>query len=324
MTETGVAPSTPRSRKLPGNRPPETQSSGLLPGKFRDHVVGWSFALPFTLLFMVFLAGPVLAAFAMSFTDLRSGDVRDPLAVTPIGLGNYARLLQDEQFLKAAGNTLLVVLVGLPLTVALGLAVALGLNSALIRFRGLFRVGYYLPVVTSIVAIAVVWRFLLQPESGLLNRLLALVGVDGPNWLNNTSTALPAVIAMIVWRGLGFQMVIFLAGLQTIPQELYEAARIDGAGRWAQFRHVTLPSLRPTLVFVTVIGSIGLLQVFEEPFVMTRGGPLGSTLTVAQSVYSQFSFGNYGYASAMSYVLFVAIVLLSILWFRLLSTQEAK
>ncbi len=286
-------------------------------------LVGWSFALPFSALFTVFLLGPVIASLAMSFTDIRSADVRDPLAVTPIGFGNYVRLLQDEQFVRAAGNTAIVVLAGLPLTVVLGLAAALGLNSGLIRFRGVFRVGYYLPVVTSIVAIAVVWRFLLQPDSGLLNSLLRLVGIEGPNWLANPSTALPAVIAMIVWRGLGFQMVIFLAGLQAIPQELYEAARIDGAGRWAQFRHVTLPALRPTLLFVTVIGSIGLLQVFEEPFVMTRGGPLGSTQTVAFSVYSQFSFGNYGYASAMSYLLFVVIVVLSILWFRLLRSEEA-
>lgn len=289
----------------------------------RDRLVGWGFVLPFSLLFLVFLVGPVLASLAMSFTDIRSADVRDPLAVTPIGLDNYARLFRDEQFLQAAGNTLIVVAAGLPLTVALGLAAALGLNSGLIRFRAVFRVGYYLPVVTSIVAIAVVWRFLLQPESGLLNSVLRLIGIDGPNWLNNTSTALPAVIAMIVWRGLGFQMVIFLAGLQAIPQELYEAARMDGAGRWARFWNVTLPSLRPTLLFVAVIGSIGLLQVFEEPYVMTRGGPLGSTLTVAQSVYSQFSFGNYGYASAMSYVLFVAIVVLSILWFRLLRAEGA-
>jgi multiple sugar transport system permease protein len=298
-------------------------SGGGLPGYTRNLLVGWGFALPFTLLFLVFLVGPVLASLAMSFTDIRSGDVRDPLAVTPIGFGNYARLFQDEQFLKAAGNTILVILIGLPFTVGLGLATALGLNSGLIRLRAVFRVGYYLPVVTSIVAIAVVWRFLLQPESGLLNSMLRLVGIDGPNWLANTSTALPAVIAMIVWRGLGFQMVIFLAGLQAIPQELYEAARIDGAGWWARFRNVTLPALRPTLLFVTVIGSIGLLQVFEEPYVMTRGGPLGSTLTVAQSVYSQFSFGNYGYASAMSYVLFVAIVLLSIAWFRLLRNEDA-
>jgi multiple sugar transport system permease protein len=291
--------------------------------RLRRSAVAWSFALPFAALFVVFLVGPVLASLAMSFTDIRSADVRSPLAVTFLGFDNYVRLFQDEQFVKAVGNTLMVVLLGLPLTVALGLAAALGLNSGLVKFRAVFRVGYYLPVVTSIVAISVVWRFLLQPDTGLLNSALALVGIEGPNWLANTSTALPAVIMMIVWRGIGFQMVIFLAGLQTIPNELYEAARIDGAGRWAQFRHVTVPSLRPTLLFVTVIGSIGLLQVFEEPFVMTRGGPLGSTTTVAYSVYSQFSFGNYGYASAMSYLLFLAVVLLSILWFRLLRSDEA-
>jgi multiple sugar transport system permease protein len=291
--------------------------------RLRRSAVAWSFALPFAALFVVFLVGPVLASLAMSFTDIRSADVRSPLAVTFLGFDNYVRLFQDEQFVKAVGNTLMVVLLGLPLTVALGLAAALGLNSGLVKFRAVFRVGYYLPVVTSIVAISVVWRFLLQPDTGLLNSALALVGIDGPNWLANTSTALPAVIMMIVWRGIGFQMVIFLAGLQAIPNELYEAARIDGAGRWAQFRHVTVPSLRPTLLFVTVIGSIGLLQVFEEPFVMTRGGPLGSTTTVAYSVYSQFSFGNYGYASAMSYLLFLAVVLLSILWFRLLRSDEA-
>ncbi|GLH95731.1 carbohydrate ABC transporter permease [Phytohabitans aurantiacus] len=290
--------------------------------RLRRSAVGWSFALPFAALFAVFLVGPVLASLAMSFTDIRSADVRSPLAVTFLGFDNYVRLFQDEQFVKAAGNTLVVVLLGLPLTVVLGMAAALGLNSGLVRFRAIFRVGYYLPVVTSIVAISVVWRFLLQPDTGLLNSVLGLVGIEGPNWLANTSTALPAVIMMIVWRGIGFQMVIFLAGLQAIPGELYEAARIDGASRWAQFWHVTVPSLRPTLLFVTVIGSIGLLQVFEEPFVMTRGGPLGSTTTVAYSVYSQFSFGNYGYASAMSYVLFLAVVLLSILWFRLLRSDE--
>lgn len=285
-------------------------------------LVGWGFALPFAVLFVVFLLGPVLASLAMSFTDIRSADVRDPLAVALIGFDNYVRLFHDAQFMKAAVNTIVVVLVGLPMTVALGLAAALGLNSGLVKFRGVFRVGYYLPVVTSIVAIAVVWRFLLQPETGLLNSVLRLVGINGPNWLADTHTSLLSVIVMIVWRGIGFQMVIFLAGLQAIPQELYEAAKIDGAGRWAQFRNVTLPSLRSTMLFVTVIGSIGLLQAFEEPFVMTRGGPLGSTQTVAFSVYSQFSFGNYGYASAMSYILFVAIVALSILWFRLLRSSE--
>lgn len=302
------------------------QDTAVRPGRawprLRRAAVGWGFAAPFTVLFTVFLAGPVLASLAMSFTDIRSADLRNPLAVTFTGVANYARLLEDEVFLRAAVNTTIVVLVGLPLTAALGLAAALGVNSGLTRFRGAFRVGYYLPVVTSIVAIAVVWRFLLQPDSGLINSLLRLVGIDGPNWLGSTSLALPSLIVMIAWRGLGFQMVIFLAGLQAIPQQLYEAARIDGASRWQQFRYVTLPSLRPTLLFVTVVGSIGLLQVFEEPFVMTRGGPLSSTTTIAQHIYGQFGFGNYGYASAMGYVLFVVIVALSIVWFRVLRSDE--
>lgn len=290
--------------------------------RLRRAATGWGFALPFTALFLVFMAGPVIAALLMSFTDMKSLDIRNPLAVNPVGFANYTRLLHDELLIKAAVNTLIFVVLGVPLTMVAGLAVALGLNSGLTRFRSLFRVGYYLPVVTSIVAVAVVWRFLLQPETGLLNSLLRLVGVTGPHWLADTRLALPALIGMAAWRGLGFQMIIFLAGLQAIPQELYEAARMDGAGRWAQFRHVTLPALRPTMLFVGVVGTIGYLQFFEEPFVMTKGGPLSSTLSVSYHIYNQFGFGNYGYASAMSYLLFVVIVALSVLWFRLLRTEN--
>jgi len=289
--------------------------------RLRQAVVGWGFALPFTVLFGLFLLGPVLASFLMSFTDMRSADARDPLSVNFIGFDNFVRLFGDDIFLKAAGNTLIFVILGVPLTIVVGLAAALGLNSGLTRFRTAFRVGYYLPVVTSIVAIAVVWRFLLQPDSGLVNGVLGLVGIDGPNWLASTSLALPSLIVMAAWRNLGFQMVIFLAGLQAIPRELYEAARIDGASRWQQFRYVTLPVLRPTMLFVGVITTIGYVQFFEESFVMTQGGPLNATQSVAYHTYNQFGFGNYGYASAMSYVLFIAIVALSILWFRLMRSR---
>ncbi|MDW5326641.1 sugar ABC transporter permease [Plantactinospora sp. KLBMP9567] len=295
---------------------------GRLGPRLRRAAVGWGFALPFTALFVVFLAGPVLASLLMSFTDLRSADVRNPFAVNIVGLRNYTRLFGDELFVRAALNTAIFVLFGVPLTMVAGLAAALGLNSGLTRFRTIFRVGYYLPVVTSIVAVAVVWRFLLQPDSGLVDSLLRLAGLDGPNWLGRTDLALPSLIVMAAWRNLGYQMVIFLAGLQAIPRHLYEAARIDGATGWQQFRYVTLPSLRPTLLFVGVIATIGYLQFFEEPLVMTRGGPLNSTISVSYHIYNQFGFGNYGYASAMSYVLFLAIVLLSILWFRLLRSSE--
>jgi len=284
----------------------------------RRAVTGWGFALPFAALFAVFMAVPVLASLVMSFTDIRSTDLRDPLAVDFVGLDNYLRLFDDELFVRAATNTAVFVVLGVPLTMAGALLVALGLNAGVTRFRTVFRVGYYLPVVTSIVAIAVVWRFLLQPDTGLVNTMLGLVGIDGAKWLDDTRTALPTLVVMAAWRNLGFSMVIFLAGLQAIPQDLYEAARIDGAGRWAQFRYVTLPVLRPTLLFVAVVTTIGYVQFFEEPFVMTQGGPLDSTLSMAYHTYNQFGFGSYGYASAMSYVLFLVVVALSIAWFRLL------
>jgi multiple sugar transport system permease protein len=258
----------------------------------------------------------------MSLTDLRSTDLRNPLAVNFVGFDNYTRLFSDDLFLRASLNTLIFVVVGVPLTLAIALAAASGLNSGLIRFRALFRVGFYLPVVTSIVAIAVVWRFLLDPDAGLIDNLLRLAGIQGPNWLGNPSTALPSLIVMAVWRNFGFTMVIFLAGLQGIPTHLYEAATLDGASRWQQFRSVTVPMLRPTLLFGAVITGIGYLQFFEEPFVMTQGGPLSSTLSVSYHIYNQFGFGNYGYAAAASYVLFIAIVALAVLQFRLLGERD--
>jgi multiple sugar transport system permease protein len=294
-----------------------TRSGGLSRAGSRA-LTGWGFALPFAALFLVFTAGPVLMSLLMSFTDIRSADLLDPLGVNVVGFDNFAKLFGDPKFVTAAANTAIFVVVGVPLTMAAALLVALGLNSGLIRFRTLFRVGYYLPVVTSIVAISVVWRFLLQPDTGLLNELLGFVGIDGPNWLNNETFALPTLIVMAAWRNLGFAMVIFLAGLQAIPKDLYEAATIDGARKWAQLRFLTVPMLRPTMLFVAVITTIGYVQYFEEPFVMTQGGPLDSTLSMAYHTYNQFGFGNYGYASAMGYVLFVVVVLLSIAWFRLL------
>jgi multiple sugar transport system permease protein len=287
----------------------------------RQGLAAWGFALPFVLLFAVFVALPVLASLAMSFTDLRSADLRNPFAVELVGLDNYTRLFSDEVFLQSAFNTAYFVLVGVPLTMVLALAVALALNRGITRLRGFFRVGYYLPVVTSIVAIAVVWRFILEPTSGLLNRLLDLVGVTGPDWLNSEIWAMPSLIVMAAWRNMGFLMVIFLAGLQAIPAHLYEAASVDGAGAWSKFRYVTLPMLRPTLLFGAVITGIGYLQFFEEPFVMTQGRPLNKTLSVSYDIYNQFGFGNYGYAAAMSYVLFIAIVLLTAVQFRLLGRR---
>jgi multiple sugar transport system permease protein len=285
--------------------------------KWRQALVGWSFALPFFILFIVFMAGPILVSFITSFTDLRVTDIRDPLSVNFVGLDNYADVFSDPTFRKAAVNTAIYVVFTVPLTMGLGLLVAVALNQAIVKFRNAFRLGYYLPQVTAIVAIAVVWRLLLGTERGIINGLLDQIGIAGPGWLTDTRYALPSIIIMTTWRGLGLQMIIFLAGLQAIPQELYEAASVDGAGAWQRFWRVTFPLLRPTLLFSAVIASIGLLQFFEEPFVMTQGGPLDSTLSVAFHAYNQFSFGNYGYTAAISYVLFLVIAGVTLLQFRI-------
>ena len=284
----------------------------------RQSLVAWSFALPFLLLFAIFMAGPIVAAFVTSFTDLRVTDIKNPLSVNFVGLENYLAVLGEERFQKAAANTTVFVLVGVPLTMALALAAATGLNQGIVKFRTFFRVGFYLPVVTSIVAIAVVWRLLLGTEVGLVNAILATFGIDGPGWLSDERYALWSIIAMAAWRNLGFLMVIFLAGLQTIPGDLYEAAEVDGANRWQRFRGITLPLMRPTLLFGAVITGIGYVQFFEEPFVMTEGGPLNSTLSLALYGYRQFSFGNYGYTAALAFILFVSIALLTLIQFRVL------
>ncbi|WP_233194030.1 MULTISPECIES: carbohydrate ABC transporter permease [unclassified Cryobacterium] len=283
--------------------------------------IAWGFAAPFMILFVVFMAGPIFASFVMSFTDLTTRDLRSPFNVNFIGLENYLNLFQDPRFLKALSNTAVFVIVGVPLTIVLALLVALALNNGINKFRTVFRVGYYAPVVTSIVAIAIVWKFILQPD-GLLNGFLSIFGVSGPNWLEDTAFALPSLIAMAIWRNIGTLMVIFLAGLQGVGQEQLEAAMMDGAGPVQRFFNVVVPALRPTLLFAAVITGIGFLQFFEEPFVMTRGGPLDATLSTAMYTFNQFGFGNYSYASAASYVLFLGIVVLSLVQFRFLRQKD--
>ncbi len=298
-----------------------TPSRHVDPTRRQQAVAAWVLALPFVVLFLVFTAGPVLASLGMSFTDLRSTDIRNPLAVDFVGLDNYVQLVQDPLFRKVTFNTLLYLVLGVPLTMGVALAAAVGLNRVT-RLRGFFRVGYYLPVVTSIVAVSVVWKFLLRDNGGLVNTVLAWVGIAGPGWLDSTTTALPTLVVMAVWRNFGTLMVIFLAGLQTVPREVVEAAETDGASAWSRFRYITLPMLRPTMLFGAVITSIGYLQFFEEAFVMTKGGPLDSTRSITYFTYDQFGYGNYGYAAAASYLLFLAIVGLTLLQFRLLREKD--
>jgi ABC-type sugar transport system permease subunit len=285
-------------------------------------VAGWLFATPFLIVFALFLAGPVVASAVLSLTDFGLRDLRNPLGTDFIGLENYTALLQDGTFWRALFNTFYFVVVGVPLTLVLGLGAAMALDRGITKFRTLFRVGYYLPVVTSIVAIAVVWRFVLDPQQGLVNMALGAIGINGPAWLADPNLAMPAIIAMAAWRNLGFAMVVFLAGLQTIPRSLYEAAAIDGAGRWASFRSVTLPLLKPTILFIVVITTIGYLQLFEEPFVMTDGGPVDRTLSVSMYMYREgFEFFHQGYAAAIAWVLFLIVAAVAFIQFRILRSE---
>jgi multiple sugar transport system permease protein len=300
-----------------------TKSRHVDPTRRQQAVAAWVLALPFTLLFLAFTLGPVLASLGMSFTDMRRADIRTPFGVNFVGLDNFVKLVEDPLFRRVTFNTLLYLLLGVPLTMAIALFLAVLLNQVN-RFKGFFRVGYYLPVVTSIVAVSVVWKFLLRENGGLFNTVLSWVGVDGPGWLDSTTLALPTLVVMAAWRNFGALMVIFLAGLQTIPKELNEAAEVDGATGWGRFRYITLPMLRPILLFGAVITGIGYLQFFEEAFVMTKGGPLDSTRSVTYYTYDQFGFGNFGYAAAASYLLFLAIVLLTFVQFRLLGEREEK
>ncbi len=273
--------------------------------------------LPALAMIAVFFFVPVAASLFLSLTDFDIYAIADLNSLRLVGGENYRRLVQEPLFWVALKNTLYFTLIGGPLSVALSLCAALLIQAPMVRFKGFFRTVYFLPVVSTLVAVAVVWRYLYHPRSGLLNQGLALLGIGPIDWLGDPDWAMPALILMAIWKGFGFNMVIFIAGLQAIPERLYEAARSDGAGAWRQFRHVTLPLLRPTFRFVTLITLIGFLQLFAEPYVMTQGGPANSTLSMVLWMYQEgFRWWNLGFASAIAVVLFLIILALTALYLR--------
>jgi multiple sugar transport system permease protein len=271
------------------------------------------YLLPTLIGLALFSAGAVAVSFLMSFTHW-------DIITTPewIWLENYITLWQSDLFWEVVWNTVYFILLAVPLSVVASLALALAANTTL---KGIvfFRTAYFLPVVSSMIAVALVWSWIYNPEYGLLNYLLDLFfGIRGPAWLDSTSWALPAMVIVTVWKGLGYSMVIFLAGLQNIPQDLYHAATIDGAGVWKKFRHITLPMLSPTTFFVIVITLINSFQVFEQTYVLTKGGPANSTLTMSYYIYQNaFQFFQMGKAAALSYVLFAAIFVVTLIQFRI-------
>jgi multiple sugar transport system permease protein len=279
---------------------------------------GLWFALPALALIAVFFVLPVAAGLALSLSDFDIYALGNLDYLRFVGLGNYVRLVQDPLFWRALLNTFYFVLVGGPLSVLVSLGAALLINARLVRWKGLFRVVFFLPVMTALVAVAVVWRYIYHPRYGLLNYALGLVGIEPLDWLGDPLLAMPALILMAVWKNFGYNMIIFIAGLQSIPEQLYDSARIDGAGRFQQLRYITLPLLAPTFLFVGLLTMIGSFQLFAEPYVMTQGGPGDATLSVVLLMYEQgFRWWNLGYAAAIAFLLFAIMLVGTVLQLRL-------
>ena len=282
------------------------------------NTAAWFFLAPALILIGVFFFLPVAASLLLSVTDFDLYGIADPGNTRFVGFSNYAKLLRTPDFWLALRNTFYFAFVGGPLTIAVSLGAALLLSSKLVRFKGLFRTIYFTPFVTTLVAVAIVWRYLYHTRYGLFNYALSMIGIGPIDWLGDPHWAMPAIILMAVWKSFGYNMLIFIAGLQAIPDELYDAAAIDGAGPMRRFFNIPLPMLAPTLVFVTVITMIGYFQLFAEPYVMTQGGPLRSTTSVVLLMYEEgFRWWRMGYAAAIAFVLFIVILLATLVQFRL-------
>lgn len=287
--------------------------------KRRNTLLGWSFILPNFVGFAIFTLIPVIWLFYIAFTDWNAFG-----KANWVGVANFTRLIGDSSFHVALKNTLYYAVFHIPLTLAISLALALLLNSKL-RGVAFFRTAAFFPYVTSIVAIAVVWNMLFSPDTGPINQFLRALGVDNPpGWTTSADWSMPAVIVVGTWREMGYYMLLFLAGLQTIPRQLYEAARMDGANAWQRFRNVTVPSLRPTTFFITVMLTIGSFKVFDLILVMTNGGPGQSTLVLSQFIYTKgFMENQLGYASSGSIVLFLICISVTVVQFLVNKRRDA-
>ncbi|HEX6135888.1 MAG TPA: sugar ABC transporter permease [Longimicrobiales bacterium] len=278
---------------------------------------GWYFVAPALFLIAVFFFLPVAGSLLLSITDFDIYAIADRGNIRVVWLRNYIDLFRNPLFWTAVGNTFYFALVGGPLTVAVSLAAALLINARIVRWKSFFRTIYFIPFVTTLVAVAIVWRYLYHPQYGLLNYALGWLGIGPIDWLGNPRTAMPSIILLAMWKNFGYNMLIFIAGMQAIPGELYEAAELDGAGPLRQFRHVTLPMLAPTFLFVGVITMIGYFQLFAEPYVMTAGGPLRATTSLVLLMYEEgFRWWRMGVAAAVAFILFIIILAWTLVQFR--------
>ena len=268
----------------------------------------WPFVSPALLAIGLFFVVPAIASLFLSFTDFDIYALADLNNLRFVGFDNYTRLTGNPLFWRAMGNTLWFVMLGVPLVVALSLAAALLVNARTLHWKPLWRVALFAPYVTTLVATAVVWRYLLHTRYGLVNYALGWFGIEPIDWLGSPTASLPAILIFVAWKTFGYNMIIFMAALQTVPHELHEAARIDGAGPWARFRHVTLPAIAPVVLLVSILSVAGFFQLFAEPYVMTQGGPAQSTVTVLYFMYEEgFKWWNLGSGAAVAFILFVMI-----------------
>ncbi|MFA6093690.1 MAG: extracellular solute-binding protein [Elusimicrobiota bacterium] len=299
--------------------------SAPLSRKKKPQYAAFAFLLPSLSILAVFLFLPVVASFAASLTNWNLSGLNDLSRVAYVGFANYIRLFQDPVFLIGLRNTLIFAFIGVPLSVSLSLFMALCVNRRFLRWKAAFRIGYFIPVITTMVAVAIIWRWLYNPVFGVFNLALAKLHLPMQNWLTDPRLALPSLILMALWKGFGYNTIIFVAALQSIPESLYESIEIDGANTRQRFWYLTLPMLQRTTFFIVIMTTIGYFQFFAEPYIMTGGGPLNATMSVVLYMYQHgFKFYNLGYSSAMAYVLFACIFTLTLLQRRLQRSLEGE
>lgn len=285
---------------------------------WNKHRYPYLFIAPAVLLLTVFSIVPIIIALVISFTDMDLVGLADYSNIKGVGLSNYIGLFKDPVFMKSIYNTAFYVIIGVPMVVVASLAVALLLNYGTSWLFKSFRVVYYMPSITNIVAVAVVWGYLYNGTYGLFNYILSLLGLPAQQWLQDPTLAKLSLILLAFWKAIGLNMIIFLAALQGIPRSYYEAAEIDGATGWKKLRYITIPLLGFATFFVVITTLIGWIQFFEEPLVMTKGGPLNATMSMALFIYNNgFQLSHFGYAAAGSFVLFIIIILATLVQFRI-------
>lgn len=280
-------------------------------------ITPYLFIAPAIVLFLIFTVYPVIQSLWLSFQVKRGGEMMFG------GLANYSRLMNDPLFWTSVKNTLIILLIQVPIMTFLALILAVLVNAAFVRFKAFFRISLFMPVITALVAYSIVFKLILDENYGLVNFLLSTVGMEKIGWLTDSTWAKVSLIMAITWRWTGYNMVIFLAGLQNIPKDLYEAASLDGAGTVRQFFSITIPQMKPVILFSVVLSTIGTLQLFDESYILTKGGPANATLTITQYLYQQgFKFFDFGYASAISYVLVIMIAVLSYVQMKWAGDEE--